>query len=51
MFLQKGEQPEPFSVRRLFDATSIALSTPTLVLGVYWFLCRTSWRGHRAACD
>jgi NADH-quinone oxidoreductase subunit N len=36
MFLEKGESTKPMVVRPLFNATSVALAAPTLVLGIYW---------------
>jgi NADH-quinone oxidoreductase subunit N len=36
MFLEEGERKEPTRMRPLFNATSVALAVPTLLLGVYW---------------
>ncbi|MBK8251528.1 MAG: NADH-quinone oxidoreductase subunit N [Polyangiaceae bacterium] len=36
MYLEKSEKTEPTQVRKLFNAASILLAVPTLVLGVYW---------------
>jgi NADH-quinone oxidoreductase subunit N len=36
MYLEKSEQAAPTHVRPLFNAASIALAVPTLLLGIYW---------------
>jgi NADH-quinone oxidoreductase subunit N len=36
MYLEKSDSTAPTNVRGLFNAASIALAVPTLVLGIYW---------------
>lgn len=36
MYLEKSESTAPTNVRTLFNAASIVLAVPTLLLGIYW---------------
>ena len=36
MYLEKSESTTPVNIRGLFNAASILLAVPTLVLGIYW---------------